>query len=205
MGLYAGAQWIGRHDIPLTDDAEFYLGAAQVYKAWFGEAWGSLRQGNMEALRQETVDRHFAYNWVHPPVAKLVMAAGIAVLHDGLGWLDVIEAGRAGIVLLSILLAALMFLLCWPVYGPWVAASAPLLLLLMPRFFFHSHVESLDVASAATYFLAVFCFWRARGSVAWSAATAVAYAVAMATKINGALVVVPLGLWTVATWRRTRD
>src|SRR2546425_5874628 len=95
-------------------------------------------------------------------------------------------------MLLSTLLAALIFLLCWPTYGPLVAVSAPLFLLVMPRFFFDSHVESLDVASAATYFLAVFCFWRARASWLWAVAAGGASGGAHGPQINGAFVAPPL-------------
>ncbi len=193
IAVYAAAQWAGRRDIPLTDDAEFYLGSAQAYKAWSLAAWNSLRHGNREAFRREVIDGHFGQNWMHPPFAKAVLGAGIAIFHDGVHWLDEIDAARVGIMLLSTLLAALIFLLCWPTYGPLVAVSAPLFLLVMPRFFFDSHVESLDVASAATYFLAVFCFWRARASWLWAVAAGTASGIAMATKINGAFVALPVG------------
>lgn len=195
IAIYGAAQWVGRRDIPLTDDAEFYLGAAQAYKAWYLEAGRSLRHARGDAFRPEVIDEHFGQNWMHPPLAKAVLGAGIAVFHDELHWLDEIDAARTGIMLLSTLLAALIFLLCWPTYGPLVAVSAPLLLLVMPRFFFDSHVESLDVASAATYFLAVFCFWRAEARVGWAIAAGAASGIAMATKINGALVAVPLGVF----------
>src|SRR5207245_368335 len=113
-----------------------------------------------------------------------------------------IEAARTGVLLLSTSTAALIFLLCWPAYGPVVALSAPLFLLAMPRFFFDSHVESLDVASAATYFAAVFCFWHGRRNAAWAVLAAAAAGVAMGTKINGALVIVPLAwAWVIDSFR----
>jgi 4-amino-4-deoxy-L-arabinose transferase-like glycosyltransferase len=197
--LYAGALWIGRVDIPLTDDAGFYLGAAQVYKAWCGRAWDTLTSDGGDAFRPEVIDRYFSTNWVHPPVAKLVLGAGIAVFHDRLRWLDEIDAARTGIMAASTALAGLMFALCWPTYGPAVAVAAPLLLLVMPRFFFDSHLENLDAASAATYFLAVFCYWRSRRGARWAIAAGVASGLAMATKINGALVALPCAAhWLLA-------
>jgi len=195
--VYGGAQWIGRRDVALTDDAYQYLGAAQVYKAWYIDAFRSVVGGRGGALRQDAIDRHFQVNNVHPPMAKALMAAGIAILHDRLQRLDEIEAARVGVLCLSTLLAAMMFLTCWPVYGPAVAVAAPLFLLVMPRFFFDSHIESLDVASAATYFMAVFCFWQSRRHDGWAVAAALAAGLAMSTKVNGVLVVVPL---TLAWW-----
>jgi len=197
--LYGSALWIGRVDVPLTDDAGFYLGAAQAYKTWVGRAWHTLRAGGGDAFRPEVIDLYFRENWVHPPVAKLVLGAGIAVFHDRLRWLDEIEAARIGIMAASTALAALMFALCWRPYGPRVAIAGPLLLLVMPRFFFDSHLENLDVASAATYFLAVFCYWRARRSTWGAVAAGVASGLAMATKINGALVALPCAVhWLLA-------
>ena len=201
--VYGGAQWIGRRDVALTDDAYEYLGAAQAYKAWYLNAWQTVAAGHGDAFRQAVIDRHFQVNHVHPPVAKALMGAGIALFHDKLGWLDEIDAARTAVMALSTTTAALMFLLCWPVYGPAVSVSAPLFLLVMPRFFFDSHIESLDVASAATYFAAVFCFWHGRGSAGWATLAAVAAAVAMGTKVNGALVVLPLAVaWGVGVMRQ---
>jgi 4-amino-4-deoxy-L-arabinose transferase-like glycosyltransferase len=206
IALYAGALWAGRVDVPLTDDAGFYLAAAQTYKAWCAEAWRTLRGGGGDAFRAEVIDRHFVENWVHPPVAKFVLASGIALFHDGLGWLDEIEAARIGIMALSTMLAGLLFLLCWPTHGPAVAIAAPLCLLVMPRFFFDSHLENLDVASAATYTLALFCYWRGRRSRGWAVAAGVAAGIAMATKINGAFVALPVAAhWLLhdRPWVRT--
>jgi hypothetical protein len=201
--VYGAAQWRGRRDVALTDDAFEYLGAAQAYKAWYVSAWQTVTTGHGDAFRQAVIDRHFQRNHVHPPVAKALMGAGIALFHDRLGWLDEIDAARTAVMFLSTMTAALMFLLCWPVYGPVVSVSAPLFLLVMPRFFFDSHVESLDVASAATYFAAVFCFWRGRRSVRWAMLAAVAAGVAMGTKVNGALVVLPLAIaWLAGTLRQ---
>jgi 4-amino-4-deoxy-L-arabinose transferase-like glycosyltransferase len=201
--VYGAAQWIGRRDVALTDDGFEYLGAAQAYKAWYISAWHTVTTGHGDAFRQAVIDRHFQMNYVHPPVAKALMGAGIALFHDRLGWLDEIDAARTAVMFLSTMTAALMFLLCWPVYGPVVSVSAPLFLLVMPRFFFDSHVESLDVASAATYFAAVFCFWHGRRSVRWAILAAVAAGVAMGTKINGALVVLPLAIaWLAGVMRQ---
>ncbi len=196
--------WAGRRDVALTDDANQYLRAAQIYKVWYARAWQTIRHGGGDAFDQRVIDRYFEVNNVHPPVAKALMAAGIGLLHDRLGWLDEIDAARVAIMALSTLTAALVFLLCWPVYGPVVALAAPLFLLTMPRFFFDSHVESLDVASAATYFVAVFCAWHGRRRTSWAIVAGMAAGVAMATKINGAFVVLPLLLFWLRDVFRTR-
>lgn len=204
--VYGAAQWIGRRDVALTDDAYEYLGAAQAYKAWYLNAWRTVADGHGDAFRQAVIDRQFQVNHVHPPVAKALMGAAIALFHDQLGWLDEIDAARTAVMLLSTSTAAMMFLLCWPAYGPVVSVSAPLFLLTMPRFFFDSHVESLDVATAATYFAAVFCFWHGRRSVRWAMLAGVAAGVAMSTKVNGALVVLPLAIaWVVGVVRQPGD
>ena len=54
----------------------------------------------------------------------------------------------------------------------------------MPRFFFDSHIETLDVAVAATTFLVIVTFIRGLTSTAWGLACGVAFGLALLTKLN---------------------
>ena len=117
-------------DIGLTDDADAYLTAAVHYARWSER----LVKGDCSSLRREEVDAAWRHNAEHPPLAKLVMGATWWLFHSKLGWLGEVTAARLGTVALSTLLAWLVFALCRDFVGPLAAATAPLLLLTMPRF-----------------------------------------------------------------------
>ncbi|MCG3172340.1 MAG: hypothetical protein GMKNLPBB_00490 [Myxococcota bacterium] len=202
VGVYGGAMWWGMRDIPLTDDADFYLGASEVYKDWYLLAWREPWSGESTAFTKDVVDRHFHTNREHPPFAKMVMGLSMHWFHERLGWFDIIDAARAGICLLSTLLAGALFAFAWKPYGTIAAVSAPLFLLTMPRFFFHSHVETLDAAVAATYFFAVAAVWKARSSAWWSLAAGLLWSVSLAAKLNAFFVPAPVVLLWLAERRR---
>src|SRR5207245_3199469 len=104
--------------------------------------------------------------------------------HRQLRWLDQITAVRFGTIALSTMAAWLTFSLCWDYVGRTAAVAAPLFLLTMPRFFFDSHIETLDVAVSATTFLVVVAFVRGLTSTAWGLASGVTFGLALLTKVN---------------------
>ena len=182
--------------IGLTDDVDFYMTASLKYAEWCGKVLSDATHLKAAAFNQHTVDDYWGYNHEHPPLAKLAMGAAHAVFTNFLKVTrTTIDGIRMGTVLLSTLLALLLFSIAWDSVGRAAAVFAPLALLTMPRFFFHSHVETLDVPVAVTYFAAFYCFWKGRGSWRWAIAAGVAFGVALGTKLNAPFLLATLLIW----------
>jgi hypothetical protein len=206
-GLYLAVQLAGLPGIGLTDDDDFYLPAGRLYAQWISRALTGPFQGDLSAWTRQGVSAAWncaACNREHPPLAKVVIGTGVHLLADKLGVLPEYQAGRIGVVLLSTLLAYLVFRLVFDTYGALAAFFATAALCTMPRFYFHSHVPTLDVAVASTYFLAVYAFWRARHSFGWGLFAGVAFGLALLTKVNAPFALAPLGIFWIWKLKGTR-
>jgi hypothetical protein len=197
-GVYFAVQLAGLPGIGLTDDDDFYLPAGRIYAQWISRAVTGPFVGDVSAWTRRGVTDAWscpACNREHPPFAKVAIGSGVHLLADKLGVLPDYQAGRLGIVLLSTILAYLVFRLVFDTYGALAALFATAALLTMPRFYFHSHVPTLDVAVAFTYFLAAYAFWRARRSFGWGIFAGVAFGLALLTKVNAPFALAPLGIF----------
>jgi hypothetical protein len=181
-------------DIGLTDDADSYLGAAISYASW-GER---LLSGDLSALRREAVDRHWRANPEHPPLAKEAMGATWWLLHRTLGWMGQVDAARVATVLVTTVLAAVLFWTCWTRFGRVAGVAAPLLLLTMPRFFFHAHAETLDATVAATCFFAVVAYAGGPLGPGRALACGVLFGLALASKLNAPFLLLALAAFALA-------
>lgn len=199
--LYLGVQLRALPMVGLTDDDDFYISAGIAYAEWLGRAFGPG-----EAWSRAEIDRAFTHNHEHPPLAKYAFGLCHFVFR---GWLGPIDAARVGTVLFSTLLA---WVLLWMARqhlghrrGLIAGGTAVLLLLTLPRFFFHSHVATLDVPVASLYVLAAALALKAERA-AWAAwAAGAAFGLACATKLNAPFLVVPYVLFAVLVrYRRSR-
>jgi 4-amino-4-deoxy-L-arabinose transferase-like glycosyltransferase len=169
-------------DTPVTDDARFYVPAAASYGNWLVRA--ITLDG--DALSRSGIDRAFAVNHEHPPVAKYVMALGWLLLHRWSGWTDEVTACRAGITLLWALMCALVFAAVSRVRGTNAGAFAAGALVLMPRVLFHGQVETLDLPVAALLLASSWALWRSLETRRWLHAglTVLLFALALGCKLN---------------------
>ncbi|MBI5493568.1 MAG: glycosyltransferase family 39 protein [Deltaproteobacteria bacterium] len=182
----------------LTDDDDFYAPAGISYIRWAGSAL-TARDG---AWTRAQIDRAFEPNHEHPPMAKYVMGASWWVFTDVLHVLPTLDGARAGVSLLAALLAYVVASLGWMLRRRWGAVTAVLCLFLLPRFFFHSQVATLDVPVASLTTLAGYLAWKGRrsGPHAWGAA--VAFGAALLTKLNAPFLLVAVVLhWLLRSWR----
>jgi hypothetical protein len=207
LALYAAVLLATLGDIGLTDDADAYLGAATRYARWAVDALGRAAHADAGGFARPAIDAAFSHNREHPPLAKVCMGATWWLLHVKLEWLGNVTAARVATVAFSTWSAWLAFSIAWDYAGRVTAVAAPLLLLTMPRFFFHSHVETLDVASAATCFFFVTSFLRGTRSTRWAVVSGVAFGLALLTKLNGFFLLVAVAgfaLWSFARGRAER-
>jgi 4-amino-4-deoxy-L-arabinose transferase-like glycosyltransferase len=180
-------------DIGLTWDEPTYIVSSENYMRWLSE----LLSNPVNAISREGIQAHWEFNSESPPFSKF---------WSGLFWVgtksvfDDLTAHRLGNILLASLLVALVYVGVATSYGRRAGLAASASLLTMPRFFFHSHLASLDVPVTTMTFAAILAFWwlRERPGLNWSLMLGLIWGVGILTKIN-ALVIVPivLSLWIV--------
>ncbi len=137
----------------------------------------------------------------HPPFYALLGLAGWAVGHHALPPPASYRLGPA--VLFSVTIGALYWFVArrYGNTGGLMAASG---LLSMPRVFAHAHLASYDVPTLCLWFLATLAFHQAVARApgegrpwAWTIAFGLAWGCAMATKLTGWFIPVPLIVWVV--------
>ncbi|MCB9651485.1 MAG: glycosyltransferase family 39 protein [Deltaproteobacteria bacterium] len=200
VALYLVLQLAGLKQVGLTDDDDFYIPAGIEYAKWLGR----VVRFDRGAFTQQAIEAAFSPNHEHPPLAKYVFG----VCHFAFGaWLGPTDSARVGTVLFSTLTAALLMVLALFHLGPrrglFAGVVGVLLLLALPRFYFHSHAATLDVPVAAMYLLAATCALLAerRGWAAWVAG--VTFGLASATKLNGPFLIAPYLVFALVVRRGT--
>jgi 4-amino-4-deoxy-L-arabinose transferase-like glycosyltransferase len=164
----------------LTDDDDFYAPAGMRYAQWVGDVFTEPSR----ALTAAGIDAAFSPNHEHPPFAKFVFGAAHAVFHDTLGVLGSLDAARAGNALFAAVLALTMVLWTWRALGPLASLSGVLLLVTLPRFFFHSEVATLDVPVATMVVVVTALFTWAGDRLRRGIVVGVVFGLACLTKLN---------------------
>ena len=176
--------------IGLTWDEPFYIAGADSYAHWFAV----LVRDPIRALKPATISIYWKVLHEHPPVERiwsgLVWLATRHVFNDLL-------ANRLGPILLAAFLVALLYLMIAETYGKAAGLFSAAALISMPRFFFHAHLEALDVPVAVASFAVTYLFWKTvdRKGWAWGLLWGVAWGLAVAVKLNGIFVPIALVVW----------
>lgn len=184
--------------VPLTDDARFYLPAAQSYARWLERAALGPFSGDLGAYSRAALDAAFAVNNEHPPVAKYALGLSWLVAARWLGHPDEACAARLGVMALSALTAALVFGFTRRHWGLAAALAAWLALLAMPRFFFHAHAETLDAPMACLGLATIVAYERSLRAARWAWVAALCFGLALGTKLNAPFIL--LGLVAHLLW-----
>jgi 4-amino-4-deoxy-L-arabinose transferase-like glycosyltransferase len=90
------------------------------------------------------------------------------------------------------------------VYGKAPGLFAALVLLSMPRFFFHAHLAALDVPVAVGSFAVTFLFWKTidRKDWWWGLLLGLAWGLVVAVKLNGVFIPISLVIWCLIFRRK---
>ncbi len=198
----------------LTDDDDFYAPAGIRHAAWLHDVVTSPSS----AFERKAVDKAFEINHEHPPLAKIVDGVAHGLFHDVTHLMGELDAARMGTAFFAALLSAALVLLLRRPFGALAAVSAPLLLLSLPRFFFHSEVATLDVPVACAVFVVTALFFAAdrasaRAVDGESAARArrlevacgVAFGLGLLIKLNAPFALIPCVAWALLPrWRGFR-
>jgi hypothetical protein len=196
VALVATARTIG-----FPRDEGVYFRAGSSYVGW----WLQLLQRPEEALRQGAIDAAWGFNHEHPPLMKTLFGVSWWALHEK--WHVVTDASTAYRFPAMCMAGGAL----WTTYvfgaRAWSRSAglvAALLLGLMPRVFFHSHLACFDVPMMTMWLLCLYVHWRAQeqGGLRWALAAGVVFGLTLATKHNAWLVpavVVPHALFVHRT------
>ncbi|MDP3276231.1 MAG: glycosyltransferase family 39 protein [Deltaproteobacteria bacterium] len=163
-------------------DEGFYFDAARSYARWFDVLSSNWR----EAITRQSVDAFWQANHEHPALMKSLFALSwkyLYVKHHVFA-----EAGTAmrfpGMVMGGAMLW-LAYIMGSRAYSRRAGLFAALALALMPRYFYHAHLDCFDVPVMFWWTLVVYCYWRSiEGSMLWAVLTGIAWGCALNVKFN---------------------
>lgn len=183
--------------IGLTWDEPAYIAASESYMGWFN----ILKASPQLAMQPPVIEGYWRANNEHPPLDKIWSGW---VWNVARNYLDDLSAHRLGNMLLAGGLVSMLYLLITRHYGPFAGLMAVLLLMTMPRFFFHAHLAALDVPAAAAVLATVFAFWllKDRHGIGWDVLLGLIWGLALATKVNALFVPPTLFVWLLFFQRR---
>lgn len=164
-------------------DEGFYFRASIEYSRWFER----LVDDPADALERSTVDRYFKHNHEHPAFVKSLFALSYRYLYKELGLFS--ESGTAfrfpG-MLLSGLAVAVVYLWGRRAIGRAAGLVAALSLAMMPRVFYHAHLDCFDMPVLAMWLVTTDAYARSleRGGIARALFVGVLYGLLLNTKHN---------------------
>ncbi len=178
-------------------DEGMYFRAATSYVGW----WRSLFEHGQDALKQGAIDAAWSDNHEHPVLMKTLFGVSWWFLHEK--WTVFADAstafrlpamGSAGVALWT------TYLFGARAFGRRAGLVAAVLLGLMPRVFFHSHLACFDVPIMTMWMVFLYAHWRAQETRAlgWALWAGIAFGLALETKHNAwflPAVVVPHALF----------
>ena len=167
-------------DIAMSRDEGFYVRAAESYAQWFS----ALADDPSGAMTPETIDAKWEFNHEHPALIKSLFA---------LSWLaqeqwDIYPtdslAFRFPAMIMAGLLLWLIYIFGARVFGRRAGVFAALSFALLPRVFYHAHLDAFDIPIVLMVTLSVYAYWRSLRSATWVVIFGVVYGLALATKHN---------------------
>jgi hypothetical protein len=181
------------HGIGYARDEGFYFRAASAYSDWFD----SLGRDLNAATSQSAVDAAWSNNHEHPALVKSLFGISWNLFYKKLHLFS--EEGtsfRFGGMCFAA--AALWLIYIWGTRARSRPAGlvAALLFAMMPRVFYHAHLDCFDVPIACMWALCAYVYWRSlqTETLGWAIATGVIFGLALDTKHNSWFLPVALTL-----------
>ncbi len=187
-----------------TWDEAIYTGFSFRYVEWLK----SLFTSPHKALSPKTIQRSWGWGTVHPPLAKVLSGLSLQFLFSSRGYLAALRMSSA---ILFTLLVVVMFIWVRSEFGLVAGLASSVSLILMPRFFGHAHLGTLDLPLAFFYFLAVVLFARALkrgtnfrllGRIFAVLPCGIGLGLALLTKINAVFLPLVLWPWAIIYYRK---
>lgn len=169
---------------PSVDAAGWLRGALRLESGWAG---------------REAVELGFGRIWELPPVVKFANGIAWATASSRLGELRALRLSPALAYGLCIVFVFALGRMAWGRAGALAAAIA---YGGMPRVFGHAHFAASETWTALMMLVAVYAFLRGLRRPAWSIFAALAFAAALATKVNAVFLPLLLLPWAWMYHRR---
>ncbi|MBI3585081.1 MAG: glycosyltransferase family 39 protein, partial [Nitrospinae bacterium] len=172
---------------------ELYLNpvAAKSFAEWIKNSVNGFLTGDAGYFcRKENIDIYFRDGLhYHPPFGRILHALSYLIFN---GILEEFEALRMSPMIMFSILVGLLYLSIAKSYDRKSGIFAVISLVTMPRVFGHAHLFALDTPIMFMWFLTVYCFIKGLENRIWSVFAAIAWGLAMDTKAQGYLIIVPL-------------
>lgn len=170
-------------DLGYARDEGFYFQASEQYRLWF-ERFLADPAG---ALERSVIDKYWKANSLHPVFTKALFALSKHYLF--LEWGIFSEEGTAfrfpGMVF-SGMAVAVVYLWGRRAAGRLGGIVGALLFAMMPRVFYHSHLDCFDMPVLAMWLVTTYVYWLSleRGGLSWALFAGVLYGLLLNTKHN---------------------
>ena len=164
-------------------DEGFYFRAASSYAGWFD----LLFRDPTAAFQRASVDAYWSNNHEHPALVKSLFGLSWSFLFKK--WHLFAEEGtsfRFGGMCFGAAGVWLIYVWGARARSRTVGLVAALLFALMPRVFYHAHLDCFDVPIAVMWTLCAYCYWRSleKFDLGWAVTTGVVFGLALDTKLN---------------------
>lgn len=167
-------------EIGMSRDEGFYVIAAQDYATWFE----ALAEDPGAAITQEVIDPAWDYNHEHPGLIKSLFALSwLAQKHWGLFSTDALAFRFVGMLSAGLLLW-LIYIFGARIFGRLAGLFGAFAYALMPRPFYHAHLDCFDVPITLAITAVIYCYWRALSSRRWLVMLGITFGLSLATKHN---------------------
>jgi hypothetical protein len=181
--LYVAWLLASARSLGFARDEGTYFRAGRQYVRWYE----LLFERRREAFEQGTIDSIFSFNHEHPALTKSLFGLSWEYLHEK--WhvfTDASTAFRFPGMLWAGMAIWLTYLLGARAYGRWAGVVGAVLLGLMPRVFYHSHLACFDIPIMSMWTLSVYVYWRAtqERTMGWALLCGVVYGLTLLTKHN---------------------
>jgi hypothetical protein len=204
---------LAQRDVGVARDERVYIDHGRRYARWWIDLLDPTGAGGERGvLSEKRITATFGGprptdgNREHPPLMKTLIGLSQIALHDELGWSSQITAARLPAAAMNALTVAMVFWFGAAVWGYGAGLVAALLVLLLPRAFFHAGLATFDAPVVTVWLATLLAYYRALGSRWWCAGLALAFGLALATKHNALLLPGVIGLhYAYLAWRRSRS
>ncbi len=166
--------------IGMARDEGMYVEAARSYGEWLR----LLHQNASTALTQNAIDHFYAVNHEHPPLMKELFALG-HLAQDA--WhvfpRESLSFRFAGMLSAGLLLW-LIHIFGTRLYSRRAGLFAALAFALLPRPFYHAHLDAFDVPITLATTAVTYAYFRSLTQKRWAVVTGVVFGLALLTKHN---------------------